>query len=54
MQEHIHTGFASVVFAGVSAIIVIQTLRLSAAWMISSGKLPGAGKVIGGLVHFGN
>ena len=54
MQEHIHTGFASVVFAGVSAIIVIQSLRLASAWLISSGKGERAGTVIGSLVHFGN
>lgn len=55
MQEHIHTGFGSVVFAGVSAIIVIQVLRLSSAWMISKGGgLESIGRVVGGTVHFGS
>lgn len=54
MQEHIHTGFGSVVFAGVSAIIVIQALRLTSAWLIArGGGLEGAGRVIAGVVHFG-
>ncbi len=52
MQEHIHTGFGAVVFAGVSAIIVIQVVRLGSAWMIHSHKLEGAGRVLGGLVTF--
>lgn len=53
MQEHIHTGFASVVFAGISAILVIQTIRLTSAWLVASGKGESAGKVLGALVHFG-
>lgn len=53
MQEHIHTGFGSVVFAGVSAILVIQILRLSSAWLVQTNNGQTAGRVIGALVHFG-
>lgn len=52
MQEHVHTGFVSFVFAGVSAVIFIQMMRLVAAELVKNPSTEGAGKVIGGLVHF--
>jgi hypothetical protein len=52
MQEHVHTGFAHVVFAGVSAILVFNAVRLFSAWLVSTGRGEPAGKVIGALVTF--
>ena len=53
MQEHVHTGFVSFLFAGVSAVIFIQAMRLIAGKMVDSPRTEGAGKVLGGLVNFG-
>ena len=53
MQEHVHTGFVSFVFAGISAVVFIQILRWSAAKMVTNPQLEPAGRVVGGLVHFG-
>lgn len=52
MQEHLHTGFPHVVFAGVSAILVIQALRLFSGWLVTTQRGEGAGRVIGSLVNF--
>lgn len=53
MQEHVHTGFVSFMFAGISAVIFIQAMRMIAGKMIESPRLEPAGKVVGGLVNFG-
>lgn len=53
MQEHVHTGVVSFLFAGISAVIFIQALRLLSAKMIESG-FEGAGSTVGALVHFGS
>lgn len=47
MQDHIHTGVANVVFAGLSAIIVIHVLRMIAASLAANGSTASAGKVLG-------
>lgn len=54
MQEHVHTGVVSFVFAGISAVVFIQLLRLVAAKMVEQGgAMEGAGKTVGALVNFG-
>lgn len=54
MQEHVHTGVISFLFAGISAVIFIQLTRLVAAKMVTNPTTEGAGRAIGALVHFGN
>lgn len=53
MQEHIHTGAVAFLFAGLSAIILIQLLRIGAGEMVKNQRLEPVGKVVGSLVHFG-
>lgn len=53
MQEHIHTGFAAFVFAGVSAIVMFNLVKLLGAQMVKYPTTEGAGKVLGSLVHTG-
>lgn len=52
MQEHLHTGFPHVVFAGVSAILVIQVLRLVSSKLVTTQRGEPIGRVIGSLVTF--
>ena len=52
MPDHIHTGLTSIVVAGISAIIVIQILRLLAAKLVVNPATEHAGRVIGSLVTF--
>jgi hypothetical protein len=52
MQEHVHTGVISFLFAGISAVIFIQLTRMIAAKMVDAGY-EGAGSTLGALVHFG-
>ena len=53
LQEHIHTGFLAFMFAGLSAIAMIQLVRLGSAELVKRQALEPAGKVLGSLVHFG-
>ena len=54
MQEHVHTGVISFLFAGLSAVVFIQLLRLATAKMVAQGgSMESAGKTIGALVQFG-
>lgn len=53
MQEHIHTGFAAFMFAGISAIVMFNVVKLLSAQMVLHPTTEGAGKVIGSLVHTG-
>jgi hypothetical protein len=52
MQEHVHTGVISFLFAGISAVIFIQGCRLIAAKLVDSGH-NGSGSSLGALVNFG-
>lgn len=52
MQEHVHTGVISFLFAGISAVIFIQLTRMVAAKLVDTGH-EGAGSSLGALVHFG-
>jgi hypothetical protein len=54
MQEHVHTGVISFLFAGLSAVVFIQLLRLAAAKMVEQGgTMESVGRTAGALVHFG-
>lgn len=55
MNEHVHTGFAAFLFAGVSALIFLNLVRLGAAYAVKSETpaISSAGKTVGALVHFG-
>lgn len=53
MQEHVHTGIVSFLFAGISAVLFIQMVRLFSAKLIDTGH-EGAGSTLGSLVHFGS
>ena len=52
MNDHIHTGFPAFVFAGLSAVVMINVLRLVAAQMVLRPGMESAGKVLGSLVNF--
>lgn len=55
MSGHWHLGVDHVLIYGVSAIVVINLIRIIAAWMVNrGGTLETAGTVLGGLVHFGS
>jgi hypothetical protein len=55
MERHFHTNFESVLFAGLSAIVVINVIRIGAAWLGKQGGLAAKiGQGAGALVHFGN
>jgi hypothetical protein len=51
MREHVHWGFTNVIFAGVSAIIVMNVLRLIAVAV--DDKFPAVTHIIGGALNFG-
>ena len=50
--EHVHTGVVAFLFAGISAVIFIQLVRLVAAKAVDAGH-DRAGATIGALVNFG-
>jgi hypothetical protein len=54
MQQHVHTGVMAVLFAGVSAVVVINVTRIVAAKAASSDRpgLQTVGKAVGALVTF--
>jgi len=54
MQQHVHTGVMAVLFAGISAVVVINVTRIVAAKAATSDR-PGVqtvGKAVGALVTF--
>lgn len=54
MTQHLHTGPIQVLVAGLSAILVIQLIRMTAAMALDSDSefVRRSGKVMGALVHF--
>lgn len=52
MRDHVHTGPISVLFAGLSAILIINLARYGSAWLIDHGY-ERVGRATGALVHFG-
>jgi hypothetical protein len=52
MQEHVHTGVVSFLFAGISAIVMFQLVRLGSAWLVTKGGvLESIGTSTGALVN---
>lgn len=51
MQEHVHTGPVAFVFAGISAILMIQLIKLVSAEMVKRSQLEPAGKVLGSIIQ---
>lgn len=52
MQGHTHTGFFAFLFAGVSAIVLINLIRFAAAAMLEHDGTKTLGKTVGALVTF--
>lgn len=53
MQEHLHTGPLAFLFAGVSAVVFINLMRLAAIWLDDMPGFDRVSRVIGSLVSFG-
>lgn len=53
MQEHVHTGFYSFVFAGLSAVVMFNLLRYLAIHLDDYEGTRGLAKVIGATITFG-
>lgn len=51
--QHVHTGLVAFLFAGVSAVVFIQLVRLGSAKLLDYPATAGLGRVTGALVHFG-
>lgn len=52
MREHVHTGVVSFLFAGVSAVVFIQLVRLGSAWLVTKGGVwESLGSSAGALVN---
>ena len=54
MANHVHTGPISILFAGLSAILVINLVRLGSAKLatMDNSTLAALGRTTGALVHF--
>lgn len=52
MQDHLHTGFIQFLFAGVSAVVFIQLMRLASAKLVDNPATANVGKTIGAVVTF--
>ncbi len=50
MREHVHSGFYTFVFAGVSAIVFINLWRIAATKLAENDSTESIGRVMGGLV----
>lgn len=52
MHPHFHSGIVAVLFAGVSAIVVFNLVRFSAAKLAENPSTEKLGKTMGSLVTF--
>lgn len=52
MQAHVHTGFVSFLFAGLSAVVFIQLMRLAAAKAVQHDSTRAVGEMVASLVSF--
>lgn len=52
MQEHVHTGFVPFLFAGISAWIFLNLLRIIAIKLDDIEQTKWLAKAIGGTVNF--
>lgn len=53
MANHYHTDIVSLAITTVAVVLMINLWRLGAAKLAEYPATAGAGKVLGGLVHFG-
>jgi hypothetical protein len=53
MREHVHWGFFNVIFAGASALVVFNVLRLVAVWAEDKPQLEWLSHTLGGALNFG-
>lgn len=54
MREHVHTGPFMFLFAGLSAVVFINLLRLIAIFAADKPSLEWLAKMIGGAISFGS
>lgn len=52
MNTHVHTGFAAFLFAGISALVFLNLVRLGAAKLADNDSTEVFGKTLGALVTF--
>jgi hypothetical protein len=52
VREHVHTGPFMFLFAGMSALVFFNLLRLVAAWAADKPSLEWLAKAIGGAITF--
>lgn len=52
MREHVHTGPFAFLFAGVSALVFFNILRLVAIWLADKPQGEAIAKMIGGAINF--
>ena len=53
MSNHLHTDALSILIYGLSAILVINLVRLGTAKLTEYPATAGFGRVAGSLVHYG-
>jgi hypothetical protein len=53
VDEHIHSGFVTLMVTGIYAVLFIWGLRLVSAKMVDYPPTEMVGKSLGALVHFG-
>jgi len=51
IQQHVHTGPLTFLFAGIAAIVTIQLVKLAAAELVKRPVFEPAGKVLGSLIQ---
>lgn len=52
MTEHLHTGMAAFAFAGVSAVVFMNLLRIFAIWLADKPQFEWLARAIGGVINF--
>lgn len=51
MQEHVHTGPVAFLFAGISAVIFIQLVKIASAYLVTRPSTEPVGKVLGSIIQ---
>jgi hypothetical protein len=54
MHQHTHSGLLAFAYVTVAAIVGLNLVRLSAAWLAKNPKSEPIGNALGALVHFGS
>lgn len=52
MTEHLHSGIYTFMFAGVSAVVFMNLLRIFAIWLADKPQGEWLAKAIGGVINF--